>query len=205
MIPPAGKDKRRSYSFGLNLEDVKFANLNPNHAARKFKVGLKLYWEYGVQQEVAMSAGKTSSDRKRVKGAGRKPSCVELEDDILEWIKDMRSRRLRVSRKMVKRKAQELYDALYRQRNSNKWFCASEGWLSNFLKGQGNGLRRETTVGQKLSKVVVPKLVSFIAYVKAMRIESNYAPDMMYAMDETACCMDMPSATTYFSCIFPRE
>ena len=67
-----------------------------------------------------MSAGKTSSDRKRVKGAGRKPSCVELEDDILEWIKDMRSRRLRVSRKMVKRKAQELYDALYRQRNSNK-------------------------------------------------------------------------------------
>ena len=68
--------------------------------------------------------------------------------------------------------------------------------MTNFMRRQGLSLRRKTTMGQKLPADVVPKLISFIAYVKAMRIKNNYPADMMFAMDETACWMDMPSSTT---------
>jgi hypothetical protein len=57
-------------------------------------------------------------------------------------------------------------------------------------------MRRKTTVGQKMPQDVIPKLVGFILYVRALRVKHSYQLSNMFAMDETACWLNMPAPTT---------
>ena len=101
----AGKDRKRSFSVAFKLQAVSLAKANSNNsAARKYKVDPKRIREWRQKEATLKAESETSAAKKRVKGGGRKPLCLQLEDEVLEWIRDMRTRRLRVSRKMVKRK-----------------------------------------------------------------------------------------------------
>ena len=53
---------------------------------------------------------------------------------------------------------------------------------------------------QNPPEACVSKLVAFIMHLRRLRISQKFTNDAIYAMDETACWMDMPSDTTvYFS------
>ena len=52
------------------------------------------------------------------------------------------------------------------------------------------------TVGQKTPLDVVPKLVSYCMHIQKLQIAHKFSSDNVFAMDETACYMDMPSNTT---------
>lgn len=64
------------------------------------------------------------------------------------------------------------------------------------MKRKGLSLRRKTTVSQATSANCIPKLVSFITRLRALQIQHSYPPETIFAMDETACWMDMLSDTT---------
>ena len=119
---------------------------------------------------------------------GRKPDETEMEEELFEWIVELRSHPLRVSRRMIQTQAKLL--------SSSDSFKASCGWLSRFMKRYSLSLRRKTTISQSVPSDVIPKLVSFVLHLRALQVRHKYSTDSIYAMDETACWMDMPSDTT---------
>ena len=46
--------------------------------------------------------------RRRLEGAGRKPNDTEMEDELFEWIIELRSRNNRVSCRMIRMQAKTL-------------------------------------------------------------------------------------------------
>ena len=104
--------------------------------------------------------------RKKLEGAGRKPMSEDLEDNLFDWILDMRDKRARVSRNMVKNKAKEMYrqdpDVRLEMEVRGSEFLASNGWLNRFLRRYNLTLRRKTTQGQKLPEQYIAKLTNLI-------------------------------------------
>ena len=112
----------------------------------------------------------------------------EMEKAVFDWIGVMRASNLRVSRRMIKAKAKDT--------STEEGFKASNGWLQRFMMRNGLSLRRKTTVCQRPPADSIPKLVSFITHLRQLQKKHKYQPADTFAMDETACWMDMPSDTT---------
>ena len=112
---------------------------------------------------------------------GRKPDETEMEEELFEWIVELCSHPLRVSRRMIQTQAKLL--------SSSDSFKASCGWLSRFMKRYSLSLRRKTTISQSVPSDVIPKLVSFVLHLRALQVRHKYSTDSIYAMDETACWM----------------
>ena len=134
--------------------------------------------------------GKTRG--KRLQGAGRKPLYEAIEEDLLEWIIDLRGRNVRVSRRMIIEKTKN-YVATNDPLAS---FKASKGWPCLFLKRKGLSLRKKTTVSQKTPSDVIPKLVTYIMRLRKLQKAHGFDASNIVAMDETACWFDMQSDTT---------
>ena len=105
----------------------------------------------------------------------------DMEEALFSWIMELRSRNLRVSRCMIRVQARTM--------SSVPTFMASRGWLERFMKRYSLSLRRKTTVCQLTA-------LSFVSHLRQMQTQHKYSPENMFAMDETACWMDMPSDTT---------
>ena len=104
-------EKVKSYSLGFKLAVVKYAKETSIGAvSRKFDVDRKRIREWKKnevsinEKSKAKSKGKLS---KRLDGGGKKLQVVGLEQNVLEWISDQRSKDLRVSRKQIMRKAKQ--------------------------------------------------------------------------------------------------
>ena len=130
--------------------------------------------------------------RLRLDGAGRKIKSDQLEQRLREWISSQRESRLRVSRKMIQKKALEWY----REENQDNEFTASNGWLEKFLERNGFVLRRKTTVSQKLPRDCMEKIISFILYIRKIRIQNRYKDNCIFCMDETPVWIEPIANTT---------
>ena len=182
--------KRKSYDLTFKLRAVSYAdNFTKAAAAREFGVDPKRIRAWCNQKDVLMEL-KTggSSKRKRLQGAGRKALDGEMEEALFDWIIELRGRNLRVSRAMICVQARAL--------SGNADFKASRGWLDRFMKRHSLSLRRKTTVCQKVPADCIPKLVSFIRHLRTLQNCNKYQHHCIFAMDKTACWMDMPSDTT---------
>ena len=78
------------------------------------------------------------SQRKQIEiippGGGRKLTDKELEEKVLNWINDHHENMLRVSRKLIMKKAKILDDESVGDDLSTKEaFVASQGWLEKFM------------------------------------------------------------------------
>jgi hypothetical protein len=72
----------------------------------------------------------------------------------------------------------------------NKRFCIKAiGFLFLYF-------RRKTTVAQKLPDQLIPKLLSYILFVRKLRQRHGYTPEYIGAMDETPIWLDMVADTT---------
>ena len=137
---------------------------------------------------VAASKKRGEKGRKRLAGAGRKIMDEDMKEALFDWIVEMRANNLRVARSMIQGKARDL--------STVQGFKASRGWLFRFMRRHGLTLRRKTTVCQSTPADSIPKLVSYIMHLRNLRRKHQYQPSSIFAMDETACWMDMPSDTT---------
>lgn len=105
-----------SQAIFFKLKAVAFAAENSKEAAaRSFNVCTKRIREWCSKQDELL---KLSMDarvkRKRLDGAGRKPLDEEMEEELFQWIVKQRDRNLRVSRKMIVRKAKLGHDKSFR-------------------------------------------------------------------------------------------
>ena len=182
--------KRKSYDASYKLKAVERAeNSSKEASAREFGVDAKRIRVWCSQKDKLKATKKEKkATRKRLDGAGRKPNDVEMEEELFEWIVDLRSRHLCVSRRMIQMQAKTL--------STDDGFKVSRGWLQRFMKRHDLSLRRKTTISQAVPSDVIPKLVSFVLHLRSLQVRHKYPTNSIFAMDETACWMDMPSDTT---------
>ena len=93
-------------------------------------------------------------------------SSVNIKETLLEWITERRSKMLRVSRKINRKKAVIIYGDLKRidpDRFDEK-FEATNGWRFKIMKRHNLSLRRKTSVAQKDPDLLIAKIV-LIYYV----------------------------------------
>lgn len=132
------------------------------------------------------------SRMKRLDGGGRKAVydvMEEIREEILfDWVTELRSRNIHVSRRMIVEKANGFTF-------SNNDFKASRGWFQIFMKCKGLSLRRKQLFVKKHLPTVyqIPKLVSFITHLRKLKRCHKFTKE---CTDETACWFDMPSDTT---------
>jgi Tc5 transposase DNA-binding domain/DDE superfamily endonuclease len=134
------------------------------------------------------------ASRKRLTGAGGKVISEDLDRNLVQWIFMSRRNGLRVGRKMIRLKAEEVFKEV--EDSSKATFKASRGWLCRFMTRNGLSVRRRTTAAQKTPDKYVEKMVSFVRFMEKTRVRLSVQPGDIYAMDETAVWFDMLSNTT---------
>ena len=120
---------------------------------------------------------------------------IELEETVLEWIHDRRAKALRVSRKLIMKKAKINHEEITKDKPHAESFAASNGWLYKFMKRNGLSLRRKTSICQKDPEQLIDKLVFYIIQVRRLT-KFKYAESNIIAMDEMPVWSDMISETT---------
>ena len=193
--------KISSYSLKFKLEAIAYAENNSiNSSSKKFNVERKRIREWKSQKEELLSLKRKDhgAKRKRLDGAGRKPLDQQMEEVLVEWIYDRREKGLRVSRKLIMKKALFIYNEKSKESDSedSATFVASTGWLQKFMRRNGLSLRRKTSVAQKDPSKLIDKLVAYIINARRFAAKHNYSPGNIIAMDETPVWADMVSDTT---------
>ena len=135
---------------------------------------------------------KTRSKR-RIDGGGRKPPHNAIDDLVVEWIRQLREAKQRVTRKMVMMEAKRLHAS---RPDGDARFKASAGWLRRFMVTYKITMRRRTTLAQCVPSDLADKVTSYITRIRRLRMTYNYSARCMAAMDETGLQLDMPGSTT---------
>ena len=81
-----------------------------------------------------------------------------LEEMLLEWITLQRSKNLRVSRKLIQRKARIYVEEKAASKGQMNDLRTSKGWLGEFMSRNGLSLRRRTTQAQKTPEQIIDKV-----------------------------------------------
>ena len=135
-------------------ETAKHFGVDPKRIREWVKCEEKL--KHGLEEQVSGSKAK----RRRLDGGGRKPLSETLEEMLIEYIEDLRFKKLRVTRKMVQCKAEELFkgDAVLEEADRDI-FNASKGWVYRFFKRHNITIRKKTATAQKVitKRYVDPK------------------------------------------------
>lgn len=119
--------------------------------SREYNVDSKKIWEWCSQKEQLLSLKKKGKSRsKQLNEGGRKSMNESMDEELFQWIVDLRTRHLRVSRRMIWEQAKIL--------GTKAGFQASKRWLQLFMKRKSLSLRRKTTVCQRTPADVIPKL-----------------------------------------------
>ena len=87
-----------------------------------------------------------------------------MEDVLLERIHSRRLKGLRVSRKLIMKKALHLSEEQQNMEN----FTASNGWIQKFMRLHGLTLRRKTTAAQKDHEQLVDRLVAYVLQARIL-------------------------------------
>jgi DNA-binding transcriptional regulator YiaG len=138
--------KNNSYTASYKLKVISFAKQFGNSAAeREFGI-LESSVRYWMKQEEALRTTKRDSGAFHGPKAGKYPA---LEDDLLNYFKELRNHGIAVTRDMLQLRARELAKSLNISDNEVK---ASRGWLRRFMTRKGLSLRTRTTLCQKLPR-----------------------------------------------------
>lgn len=190
----------KKYNLSFKKEVIAYAEINGNQpASRRFSVDERRIREWrATKSNIEGLLGTAAKAKQRcIGGGGRKPLSAKLEEVMLEWIESRRSRGLRVSCKLIMKKA----EITHRDMTENNLvdgddFKASRGWLCRFMKRNGLSLRRKTSITQQDPERVVAKLVSYVIRVRRLQEKHKYRPSDIIAMDETPVWCDTISETT---------
>ncbi|KAJ8868597.1 hypothetical protein PR048_030135 [Dryococelus australis] len=151
------KGLRRSYDANLKIIVANYAMQTNNCQAA---------WKYGVTER-----------------GPKKGSSYEVEQQVVNFLKENRNKRVPISRDMIRLKAQEIAQELNIPQTI---FKVSVGWCVRMMGCCGFSLLRRTSLAQRLLKDFEEKLVAFQWHVIGLRKRHKYLCGQMGNADETA-------------------
>ena len=188
------EEKRKSYTIQLKSQVLKKLEENAGNisqTSRDFNIDRNIVRRWLSKRDLIVDSVRNrainiSSCRNIQGGKAQNP---ELEDAIMEFIRDERKFGRSVNGKMIHRKALVLFPKLYPMPCAS--FKASKGWLPRILLRNNLSFRRVTSVGQKASSDAHERCDQFLRKMQSIR---GY--DYIWNMDETQCYFDMPESST---------
>jgi transposase-like protein len=129
---------------------------------------------------------------------GARPKYLQLEEELLEWVRDLRRQLKTVTRYMIGAKARSLahkqeYRSLYPDIHKCQF---SHKWVDGFMSRHSLVNRRRTTVAQRLPEEYNEQQQNFLSYLLYLRTEHDYPLNLIGNMDETPMAFNLPSQTT---------
>jgi hypothetical protein len=173
----------RSYTLALKLSVLNYLeNHSVTNTARKYKIDRKLVRGWFAKKDKILSQSKKHL-RKRVKKQvhGRWP---DFESNLYEWFKSLRDNGQCVSSRMIQAQAIRTSPSIE--------FCASNGWLFNFLKRHRLVRRKVTTTGRDLPANATDNCRNFLRECSQYRVP-NFDLNTLINMDETSIYIDSSS------------
>ena len=160
----ATPSKRKDYDMHFKLEVVAYAEkYNKSKAAKIKKVPrscVKDWMKQKAQLEANLNTSLSCSisSSKRLQDAGRPLKDKDFDEMLINWVRQQRQKKLRVSRAMIQREALTL--------SHDENFNASNGWLEKFLLRHNLVSRRPTTTCQKEPEECAEKIVEYLLFVE---------------------------------------
>ena len=180
-------NKQRSYLPEFQIRVIEHARVQGIHdAARVFNVDRKRVREWTKDEEKLRGQER---GRKRDAGAGRKLTSEDVENGTLDFIWEQRSKKVRVTRRMIQVKARQIYASLEQEGE----FKASVGWVDKFLARNGLVLRRGTANPQNQQRST-NRVIEYVLHLS--QLIPQYQLNNIIVMDETPVWFDMPGNTT---------
>ena len=133
----------------------------------------------------------SQSKKRRLSGGGQKRSLGNLEEELVEKIIDEREKHHHVPCELITVLAQQLAT-----KHNLHEFCASRGWLFNFMQRTNLSIRRRAITGQTMPKDGLAKIANFVKFCEKQGNTFDFALGNIANMDETPIWADMPSKTT---------
>lgn len=176
--------KLKSYSilFKLNVLNYR-ANHSIADTARKYNIDRKMVRDWESHRNELLTQSMKAKRRRIVRSAAGRWS--EFEDQVLEWLNQLREQGRCVSGRMVQV-----------AHSPSLEFRASNGWLFNFLKRKRLVRRRVTTSGRDLNREA-PQLCADFLRRCAINRQPNFNRRCLLNMDQTSIYMDTSSKAVF--------
>lgn len=176
--------KRVHYDAAMKRKVILYAEKNGNRAAeREFTISEANIRRWRKDKNLIFSCKATLKCFTGPK-KGRYP---QVDETVLQFVIDTRSKGLPVTRQTMQLKALEAAT-----NNGINTFKATRGWCDRFMRRQGLSLRRRTSICQKIPIDFETKLVNFQRYIIELHKNRNYSFSQIGNADETPVCFDMP-------------
>jgi hypothetical protein len=180
--------RRMAYSMKTKQTVILYAEIHGNRPAqREYNIDEATIRQWRQQRDRIFTS---NSSRKTFRGP-KTGANVEVEERVVNFIKEKRAQALPVTRRMLQSKALEAAADL-----GISDFKASHGWCTRFMKRHGFSLRRRTSVCQKLPSHYEEKLMAYQKYIINLRQKMHYTLEHMGNADETPVYFDMPRNET---------
>jgi len=182
------KRKRNSYDVTFKLKVLEYAKTHSNRTTeREFGVTEKMVRDWKSKEIKLLNVESRSVKKMRTVLS----PYDAIEGTLKEWIIDLRSSGLFVTRNTIRFKALQLA-----KEHGYTKFKASCGWCSRFMKRHDLVLRQKTHIAQKLPKDLDEKVDKFHKYNIEIRKEHEFELGAIGNMDETPMFFDMPGNRT---------
>ena len=173
--------------------------LSRNKLAAKHHITPKLLRDWiKNEDDIKISFATLKRSRLRKKGGGRKLKFRNVDEASLQFFKDCRKNKLRVTQKRLRMFAEKEWRKLQNEGkvDSNLQFRASRGWMEKFMKRHALSFRRKTTVSQRIPEECIQKAIRFIRSMVNTRREQELENNQIIGCDETSIWLDAVGNST---------
>ena len=175
-----------AYTAAEKLAAVKYAEEHGNRAAGQ---------EYSINEANIRTWRKQKTSLQKIPRTkqavrGQKPAHPEIEQVILEWIRDRRKQGIAVTVTEIR------LQAMVVAKKRGTTFKASVSWSYAFLRQHDLSIRCCTHTARKLPEDYKDKLVAFQRFIINMRQEHYFELSQIGNADQTPLTFDLPQSTT---------
>ena len=189
--------KQRSYTVKYKLDCINWHKENGasiRKTAGYFGVDRKRVREWlGMEDELLLHSHGKEAKKRRI-NCGTDILNVEVEEGVLDYLIEKRSRGIPVSNIDLKEKALDIAKGIDDEKVAS--FKASDGWLKRWKRRNRVAILRGTSEAQKIPEDYGEQVKSFVEVIKKKRIENGYSLYNIGNMDQTMCRFDMAPSST---------
>lgn len=189
--------KQRSYTVKFKLDCIKWHKENGGSirkTAGYHGVDRKRVREWlNMEEELLLHRHGEEAKKRRI-NCGRDILSSEIDEGVLDYLIEKRSRGIPVSNLDLKEKALDIAKGIDDDKVND--FKASDGWLRRWKRRNRVAILRGTSEAQKIPEDYSDQIQSFVSVIRKKRIENNYTMYNIGNMDQTMCRFDMAPSST---------
>ena len=191
--------RRKNFTVQYKLNVINWIKINKsslNAASKQFNIDRKCIRDWLAKEDQLKKVRLTRSSKSRSvkKLQPRRPMYPDIDELVLQYMKDQRSQGHAVTEKIVCRYAKRKFYMLHSD-HEGVGFKASHGWFRNFRERNKIAYRRVTSVGQHVPNDAAEIAEEFLNTMRDLNCDGERRG--YWNMDETPVYFDLPRGGSY--------